>query len=85
MSGPVFERAKWYEDEQPRPAQQAQRTVLIEHTGKELKAVMLIGGLVFVGGMAAAAWLQSGIGLLAAGVGAWSWLVARIVAWWNHG
>jgi len=80
MSGPVFERAKWYEDEHP-----AQRTVLIEHTGKELKAVMLIGGLVFVGGMAAAAWLQSGIGLLAAGVGAWSWLVARVMAWWNHG
>lgn len=83
MSGPVFERARWYEDEQP--AAPERRTVLVEHTGKELKAVMLVGGIGCAIGVVLAMATTEAAWLIVSVVGAWSWLVARIMAWWNHG
>lgn len=81
MSGPVFERAKWYEDARPAP----RSTVLVEHTGKELKAVMLIGGIGCALGVVLAMATTEAVWLIVSAVGTWSWLVARIMAWWNHG
>lgn len=73
------------------------KTVLTEATGKRHKALLLAGLVILLAGFVAmvaavtltrSQSLQDGIlacGILGAGLGALTMVVAMIVGWWRHG
>ena len=61
----------------------------IEATSKPLKAIQLLGVLIIVGSLAAAALYRHDVGLrrgaIGGAVGAGIWALGRFLAWWRHG
>ena len=63
--------------------------MLLEATSKPIKALQLVGVLIFLGSLAAAYFYRHDVGLhgglVGAGIGAGVWAVGRFLAWWRHG